>query len=115
MSILKNSIAPKYGENTFIVGSENKGFWIYDADKETFAEMTLANVPYDTGNWKIHCLKEDNQGNIWTGAFQKGVMVIPKSMYGFEHMLNSCVTSLLMDEGERRTLDRHRRQRNLHC
>ncbi len=99
MSLLKNNIAPKYGENTFIVGTENNGFKIYNADTEILEDITPANIPYDTDNWKIHCLKEDNQGNIWTGAFQKGVMVIPKSMYGFEHMLNSCVTSLIMDEG----------------
>ena len=50
---------------------------------------------------------EDNQGNVWAGAFQTGVMVIPKSMYGFDYSaLNisgdfsgnaPCVTSVVSD------------------
>ena len=61
----------------------------------------------NTSSWKVHSLMEDNQGNVWAGAFQTGVMVIPKSMYGFDYSaLNisrdfsgnaPCVTSVVSD------------------
>ena len=51
---------------------------------------------------------EDNQGNVWVGAYQTGIMVIPKSMYGFEYISlglgkdagqagAACVTSIAED------------------
>jgi len=106
-SLLKNNIAPQYGESTFLTGLENNGIKLFDAETERLYDMTLPNTPYRTSSWKVHSLMEDNQGNVWVGAFQTGVMVIPKSMYGFvdvpltdgegteEH--SSCVTSVTED------------------
>ena len=58
--------------------------------------------------WKVHCLTEDNQGNIWVGAYQTGIMVIPESMYGFDFIqlgesgylgtAGACVTSMAADK-----------------
>ncbi len=106
-SLLKNNIAPQYGENTFLVGIENNGIKIFDASTESIHEVSLPNVAYKTSTWKVHSLMEDNQGNVWAGAFQTGVLVIPKSMYGFEQIHFSdyangdgaCVTSILENPG----------------
>ena len=109
MSLIRNNIAPHYGENTYIAGAENSGFKIFDADKETLSDITLPNVPYQTDSWKIHDLMQDSQGNVWVGIFQIGVMVIPQSMYGFEHMrfgndnlndISACVTSVIAKDGK---------------
>lgn len=107
MTILRNNIAPQYGENTYITGIENGGFRMFDAEEETLSEVSFPNVPYHTDRWKVHALMEDNQGNLWIGAFQTGVMVIPKSMYGFDYTrfgndntlndISSCVTSVITD------------------
>ncbi len=105
-SILKNNIAPQYGEASFLVGIENNGIKLFNTETEQLTEISLPNVPYRTSTWKVHSLMEDNQGNVWVGAFQTGVLVIPKSMYGFEYInLNrsgdigneSCVTSVIRD------------------
>lgn len=104
MSVLPNRIAPEYGENTFILGLENNGLRLFDYRTESVKEIFLPNISFNTSGWKVHDLMEDNQGNVWVGAYQTGIMVIPKSMFGFEymsfskdpgHMENfSCVTSI---------------------
>ena len=103
-SILKNNIAPQYGTSSFLVGIENNGIKVFDTSSETLSEISLPRVPYPTSSWKVHSLMEDNQGNVWVGSFQTGVMVIPKSMYGFEYtnlsssgINGACVTSVLED------------------
>lgn len=108
MAMLKNNIVPHSSDNTFLTGLENDGLKLFNLDDETLEEVNLPHIPYHTDSWKVHSLMEDNQGNIWVGAFQTGVMVLPKSMYGFDYMnfshdrgLNdnsSCVTSVIADE-----------------
>ncbi len=107
-SLLKNNIAPQYGEATFLVGIENNGIKLFNAEDESLMKISFPNVQQETSAWKVHSLTEDNQGNVWVGAFQSGVMVIPKSMYGFEYTILSaddgpkvnaaCVTSVVEDK-----------------
>jgi len=107
-ALLPNNILPHAAENSFIVGLENGGLKIYDSRSESLQEVIIPNVPYRTSSWKVHSLLEDNQGNVWVGAFQTGIMVIPKSMYGFEYSnlsieddpsaSSGCVTSVIVDE-----------------
>ena len=104
-SLLKNNILPQYGESTFLAGTENNGILIFDAFSESLSPITFPNVSQNTSTWKVHSLMEDTQGNVWVGAYQSGVMVIPKSMYGFESVQfgldenwdGACVTSVTED------------------
>lgn len=104
-SLLKNNIAPQHGESTFLVGTENNGILIFDAVSEKVTSVSFHNVSHNISSWKVHSLMEDNQGNVWVGAYQSGVMVIPKSMYGFESVQfnvedgwdGACVTSVTED------------------
>lgn len=93
-SLMRNGLESFEGENTFIAGMENGGIHLYDRKTESLTIMDLDNVPYNTSKWKVHCLLEDNQDNIWVGAFQTGVMIIPESMYGFDYHNLYCVTSI---------------------
>ncbi len=105
--ILKNNIISAYGESTYLIGIENNGIKLFDVKSERLTEISAPNIPYPTSSWKIHSLMEDNQGNVWVGARHIGVMVIPKSMYGFEYIslgrggyagVNGiCVTSVIED------------------
>lgn len=104
-SLLKNNILPQYGESTFLAGTENNGILIFDAMTEKLSCINFPNVSQNTSTWKVHSLMEDIQGNVWVGAYQSGVMVIPKSMYGFESVQfgldenwdGACVTSVTED------------------
>ena len=109
MSLLRDRMFSRAGDRTFLVGLEDGGYKLYDLDSDSLRDVYAGNILFDTSGWKIHSLMEDNQGNVWMGAFLKGVMVVPKSMYGFDYLnLNvlkepdsksfGCVTSIFKDE-----------------
>lgn len=107
MTILENNIIDTRHDKSFLIGLENGGLRVFSPKEEKIEDVTLPQVPYNTSSWKIHSLYEDNQGNVWIGAFQTGVLVLPKSMYGFDSIHfdsdsrtinnSACVTSILGD------------------
>lgn len=86
MSMIPNTILPRNGESTYLIGLENHGIRLYDATTEGITDIRFANIPFNTSGWKVQSLLEDTQGNVWIGAIQKGVMIIPKSMFGFRQI-----------------------------
>lgn len=84
-SLLYNDIFPDGSNRSFIIGTESTGFKFYDIATETARDGVIPNVLHPTDTWKIHCLMKDNQGNMWAGAYLTGVLVSPKSMFGFEY------------------------------
>lgn len=102
ISLIPDNISGNKTGRTFLAGLENDGIMIFDAEKEELCEMNLPNIPFNISGWKVHSLCEDNQGNVWAGAVQTGIMVIPKSMYGFEYVslenANPSVTSIINDK-----------------
>ena len=109
-SLLPNRANQRAGEKTYIVGTESQGLHIYDKATDRFREATLSRIPYDMSRWKIHDIMEDNQGNVWVGAFQTGVLVVPRSMYGFEYLSvgpsgmygqqHACATSIVRNPAD---------------
>lgn len=107
-SFLKYSLSDTYGKDAYLAGIENGGIKIYIHQEEELKDITIPGISFDMSSWKVHCLTEDSQGNIWVGAYQTGVMVIPKSMYGFEYIqlgdsgylgtAGACVTSVTIDK-----------------
>ena len=83
--LLYSSTVQRAGERIFLVGTETMGLCTYDMDTDRLSRAVIPSVSQDISRWKVHSLMQDNQGNIWVGAFQTGVLVIPKSMYGFEY------------------------------
>ncbi len=108
MSMIPNNIIPRYGDHTYLIGLENHGIKLYNAENESIREIRFSNVPFNTSGWKVHSMFEDSQGNVWVGAIQNGVLLIPKSMFGFRHIDfnktnnggrgNISVTSVISDE-----------------
>ena len=111
-SLLRNNFTEKDGNDTFITGVENGGLMLYNIETESLTTIEIPGLSIDTSSWKVHCLTEDSQGNIWIGAYQTGIMVIPKSMYGFENIplgasrhlsiSGDCVTSIAEDKNNGR-------------
>lgn len=91
----------------FIVGTEDEGLKTFRSSDEKMIELQMPELPHETSTWKVHCLMEDRQNNLWIGAFQRGIMVVPESMYGFEYISlkengydkigNACVTTVTAD------------------
>ena len=84
-SLLYSKTIQRVGEKVFLVGTEAGGLRVYDMDADQLRQAYIPSVSQDISRWKVHSLMEDNQGNIWIGAFQTGVLVVPRSMYGFEY------------------------------
>ena len=102
LTLLVNSMGRSVGEKTFLVGTETAGIKIYDLETDAIRDPYIPSVSNDISRWKVHSLFQDNQGNVWAGAFQTGVLVIPRSMYGFEyiHVDAGCATSIVRDPGD---------------
>lgn len=107
-SVLYNDLFPKDDYTSFIIGLENNGMVLYNVSEEELETLEFPNTPYDFSTWKIHCLSKDSQGNLWAGAFQRGVLVVPRQIYGFSSTPLSargiigensgCITSIYCDE-----------------
>jgi len=85
MSILFSSSASIGGTRSLVVGTENDGLKRYSIEDDELTPLNLSNVPYDTRKWKVHNLMQDSQGNLWVSAYQTGLMIVPRSMFGFRH------------------------------
>ena len=98
-SLLYGKTLQMAGERIFLVGTESSGLMTYDMDTDKLAVADIPSVSQDISRWKVHSLMQDNQGNIWVGAFQTGLLVIPRSMYGFEYTRvdYGCVSSIARD------------------
>ncbi len=93
------------GGEGLLVGTENKGLLLFDVQHERVLSPRIPNCGYDLSAAKVHALTCDNQGNVWVGLYQQGLMVLPKPMFGFEHVnlhadkwqhgSTPCVTSVL--------------------
>ena len=105
VSLLPERMIGRSGQRFFLVGTETAGLRLYDVSEDRLRDPGLDRIPYDLSRWKIHALMEDNQGNVWMGAFQTGVLVVPRSMYGFDYLSvgpdgmygqpAACVTSIV--------------------
>ena len=110
VSLLPNRANQRAGDKTYIVGTESQGLHVYDKATDRFREASMSRIPYDMSRWKIHALTEDNQGNVWVSAYQTGVLVVPRSMYGFDYVSASpsgmygqqhaCVTSIVRNPAD---------------
>ena len=95
-SLLYSKAHQRSGGRSFLVGTEGGGLRVYDMDTDKLRKADIPSISVDISRWKVHSLMEDKQGNIWVGAFQTGVLVIPHSMYGFEYIRADygCVSSI---------------------
>lgn len=70
-----------------------------DILNERVKGVHVRGLNMEIGASKPNCAYEDNQGNIWIGLYQKGILVVPKSMFGFTSMdFNSCIMAMIVDE-----------------
>ena len=94
----------------FLLGDENGGLLLFDTATEEVRRGSLPSIRRSSENWKATEMFEDNQGNIWLGLYQNGLLVAPKSMFGFSYIgfdkngvpgQNSACIMSLYDDGKR--------------
>lgn len=105
-AIYNNQSGQEEGRS-FLLGDEDGGLLRFDIRTESVLPGGLPSVRRETGDWKATTLFADNQGNLWLGLYQTGVLVAPQSMFGFSYLgfssrgipgeNSACVMSLYED------------------
>lgn len=95
-------------ENRLLVGTDGQGMKIYNKEKQILEDYQTQSAPFDFSKMKVHAICQDKTGNVWTGLFQKGVFLDPKSPNNFKYLGNKsfyqnligsgCVMSLIVDK-----------------
>ena len=108
-AIFNNQARPEDGRS-FLLGAEDGGLLLFDTASEEVRPGILPSMRRTSENWKATTMFEDNQGNVWLGLYQNGLLVAPKSMFGFSYLgfdkngipgqNTACVMSLY-DDGKR--------------
>ena len=93
------------------LGTDGSGVVRYDIDGNRLPSLDQVSDIYDLGKSKVHCIFEDQQGNMWIALYQKGILFLPVvektfKNYGFNPFNSSqsigthCVISVLIDSKE---------------
>ena len=72
-------------ERLFLIGNEDGGLLHFDTETEEVRTAVVSSIRQETGNWKATSSLRDAQGNLWLGLYQTGVLVAPKSRFGFAY------------------------------
>ena len=108
-ALFNNQARPEDGRS-FLLGDENGGLFLFDTATEEVRPGILPSMRRTSDNWKATTMFEDNQGNVWLGLYQNGLLVAPKSMFGFSYLgfdkngvpgQNSACVMSLYDDGKR--------------
>ena len=108
-AIFNNQARPEDGRS-FLLGDEDGGLLLFDTATEEVRPGILPSMRRTSDNWKATVMFEDNQGNVWLGLYQNGLLVAPKSMFGFTYLgfdkngipgQNSACVMSLYDDGKR--------------
>ena len=110
-SLLYNPLATGEEGRSFLLGDENGGLFTFDIATEEVRPAVLPGLREGFGRHKATILFSDNQANLWIGIYQSGVMVVPRSMFGFNYLGyrapgvggqgSACVMSLCEDAAGR--------------
>ena len=73
-------------ERTFLVGDENGGLVVFHSASENIRPAVLPGVRYDMDEKRCTEFAGDSQGNLWINLYQRGLLLVPRSMFGFGYM-----------------------------
>lgn len=98
-------------DNRLLVGTDGDGLKILDPSLQQLEPMDLITSELDFRKAKVHALKQDRDGNLWIGVFQKGVFMLPNTSSNFKYygyqpnslysIGSGCVMSLMSDNESR--------------
>ncbi|MBP5366327.1 MAG: response regulator [Bacteroidales bacterium] len=93
-----------------LIGSDGMGLKYYDIATKTVKDYEISSVDFNISKSKIHSIVIDNQGNMWLGMFQKGVMVIPsrQNQFGYigpnsvmkDNIGNNCIMAVFKSSSD---------------
>jgi len=72
-------------DGLLMIGTENQGIKALDIASGQVSDYKIEDNKTNLQNAKIHNLLQDRQGNLWANAYMKGILLVPKKIYGFEN------------------------------
>ena len=94
-------------DGTLCIGTDEKGAFLFNPATGEVSRLEMNDIPFDPAKLSIHSAMKDNQGNIWLGAYRKGLIMLPVKRNNFRYIGSKaqvsdligsgCVTSLLTD------------------
>ena len=73
-------------QDEIYIGTDGNGMKVYNIQKGQIMESPVNITSFNFDKSKVHSILKDNQGNIWLGFFQKGVMIVPPVSNNFKYM-----------------------------
>jgi signal transduction histidine kinase/ligand-binding sensor domain-containing protein/AraC-like DNA-binding protein len=95
-------------QNKLYIGTEGNGVKQLDKENNRIIDCNINIGVFDLSSSKIHSILEDNEGNLWFGIFQKGLVFVPSmqnkfNYYGYKsfnknNIGSDCVMSICRDK-----------------
>jgi ligand-binding sensor domain-containing protein/signal transduction histidine kinase len=67
------------------VGTDGQGLKYYNAEKNDLEDYLVDRAPIDLSEAKIHAIMKGNEGNVWLGLFQRGLVSMPEANNTFDY------------------------------
>ena len=71
--------------NRLLVGTDGQGMKILNKEKMFLEDYQMLSAQFNFSRMKVHAICQDKAGNIWTGLFQKGVLLDPENPNKFDY------------------------------
>lgn len=78
-------------DNNLLIGTDGQGLKIYRPENNLIEDYIINSAPLDFSEGKVHSILQDNDGNLWLGLFQKGIVFIPQMENTFEYYGNKSI------------------------
>jgi signal transduction histidine kinase/ligand-binding sensor domain-containing protein len=68
-----------------MVCTDGQGIKIYHPEADALMDHRIDRAPIDLSDAKIHAIFKGNEGNVWLGLFQRGVVSVPQAGSTFDY------------------------------
>ena len=85
-AVIFNPLDIGTGERTFLVGDESGGLVALHSATEMLYPAILPGVRLDMDEKRCTAFAGDSQGNLWINLYQIGLLLVPRSMFGFGYL-----------------------------
>lgn len=73
-------------KNNIWIGTDGYGLKSYDYSTKTITNYETELNTVDLRRGKVHCILQDNLGNLWIALYQEGIMMIPQKKKVFRNI-----------------------------
>lgn len=68
-------------ENAVYIGTDGSGLWRWDISTNLIEPLAISLKEFDASRAKIHDIIQDQDGNLWLAAYQKGLIYVANTSF----------------------------------